>query len=276
MDPEFVIKVATAYFLSKETVGRILGPTFDLYGEELRQVQEQYLSRRRENLTRVFTNAEKKLGDRINKEGVVPAKVLKEILDDGSYAEDALAADYFGGVLASSRSGVARDDRGAAFVKLVGGLSVYQLRMHFILYRLVRELFVGKAPAHKFYKKNHPQMEIYLPITGYLTAMEFEDEEDPAAILVHVMHGLSRDGLIGSFTSGSMEHLKQQGFGAPDSGILFLPSSPGAELFLWAHGQGHQHVHDFLDPEVILDLGITIPAIQGAQGTSNFTADDWS
>lgn len=71
----------------------------------------------------------------------VPPLVMRDVLDDGSYRDDELTASYYGGILASSRSGISRDDRGAAFTALVGRLTTYQLRAHNILYRTINHLY---------------------------------------------------------------------------------------------------------------------------------------
>jgi hypothetical protein len=44
-------------------------------------------------------------------------KVIKAILDDGSFCDDELTASYFGGVLASSKTEVGCDDRGATSLR---------------------------------------------------------------------------------------------------------------------------------------------------------------
>ena len=94
---------------------KILGPTAEYLGGHFRDMVERRLT----NTKKIFDVAERRLGERINRQGSVHPKVLKEILDEGSYAEEVLAAEYFGGILASSRSEISRDDRGAAFAGLV-------------------------------------------------------------------------------------------------------------------------------------------------------------
>src|SRR6266849_10483410 len=100
-------------------VAKILGPTADYLGKSL----ETWTKVRIENLRRVFSNAQDKLGPAIDTPGQVPPKVLKEILDGASFVADPLAVEYFSGVLASARTTLQRDDRGAAFAALVGSLS---------------------------------------------------------------------------------------------------------------------------------------------------------
>jgi hypothetical protein len=69
---------------------------------------------------------------------------LKEILENGAWCEEELQVEYFGGVLASSRTGISRDDRGAYFTSLISRLSTYQLRSHYIFYHLFKKIFDGE------------------------------------------------------------------------------------------------------------------------------------
>src|SRR6266496_693093 len=118
MEPASGIAILGTAIGSAKIVEKLLGPTADYLGTGLRSWTEK----RVENTRRIFTHAAKLLGDRLESPGSVPPKVLKGILDDGSFCDDELSAEYFGGVLASSRTGVSRDDRGASFTALLGRL----------------------------------------------------------------------------------------------------------------------------------------------------------
>jgi translation elongation factor EF-G len=79
-------------------------------------------------------NAAKQLKAQNKIGGQIPPRVLKEVLAEGYFCEDELQAMYLGGVLASSKGPVSRDDRAIAYCSLVNSLSSYQLRTHCILY----------------------------------------------------------------------------------------------------------------------------------------------
>src|SRR6266404_2227164 len=119
---------------SKTVVEKLLGPTAEYIGVGLKNWTEKRVN----NLARIFENAQKRLGGNLNDPGSVPPRVLKEILAEGSFCDDELSAEYFGGVLASSRSEIPRDDRGAAFARLVSRLTSYQIRTHFLLYAVIK------------------------------------------------------------------------------------------------------------------------------------------
>jgi hypothetical protein len=89
-------------------VEKNLGPTAEYLGGGLRAWTEK----RVQNVATIFNKAQEKLGPEIEKAGSVPPRVLKEVLDEGSFCDDELTAEYFGGILASSRTPSGRDDRG--------------------------------------------------------------------------------------------------------------------------------------------------------------------
>ena len=242
---------------SAKIVEKILGPTAEYVGDGLKNWTEK----RVENIARIFNKAHKKLGNRIDLPGAVPPKVLKHILDEGSFAEDELAAEYFGGVLASSRTGIARDDRGAAFVDLVGRLTSYQLRSHYIFYTIFKNLFNGTnftVTSDDMISK----LQIYIPRTVYEEGMDFTSDEVVDNIVFHALFGLSKEQLIAEdFAAGNVDLMKKAFRSATEPGIVVSPSPLGAELFLWAHGLGTTHPSKFLLSDVLIeaDSDISIP-----------------
>jgi hypothetical protein len=230
---------------SAKLVEKILGPTADYIGSGLRD----WTAHKIDNVGRIFAFASEKPGDRISEPGAVPPKVLKGILEDGAFCDDELEAEYFGGVLASSRSEVGRDDRGAALLSLVSRLTTHQVRAHFLFYTIVKSLY-GGVDANINLGEGRMKLNTFLPVSTYHQALEFSDRENYDAILSHVMFGLAREVLIEqSFMYGSPEILRNAYPKVDQHGILFSPSPLGVELYLWAHGRGHLGVHDFLKPE---------------------------
>jgi hypothetical protein len=249
---------------SKNVVERILGPTADYLGGQMLAWTERSVR----NVGRVFESARRKLGDKLEAPGAVPPRVLKGVLQEGPFCDDELAAEYFGGVLASSRSQIGRDDRGATFTALVGRLSTYQIRTHFLFYSLIRILYGGSSENIAM-PEGRNRLQTFVPITGYFTAMEFRKGEDAWGILSHVMFGLSREALIeDNFLFGGPEALRSRFAGAGLPGILFLPSGLGVELFLWAHGRGDLRVPDILNPAVQLTPNAQVEIPSGVRSTS--------
>ncbi|MDO6505358.1 hypothetical protein Q4506_01570 [Colwellia sp. 4_MG-2023] len=226
---------AIAAYIGKDGIQKLLGPTADYLGGGLKDFTEK----RFENIGKIFKKADDKLGDDRDKPGSVPPKVLKTIINDGSYNDNDVAVEYFGGVLASARTELGRDDRGARIAKMVDELSTYQLRTHFLIYSTVKELFKNKG--YKFGMEDRSKMEIFLPFPFYAQAMGYNQEEyDKAEVLLrHTFFGLQNDGLIDNdFQYGGKDHMSKIVKSAQYDGIMCQPSALGAELFLWAFGQG--------------------------------------
>jgi hypothetical protein len=115
--------------LEAAMVWKLLGPSTKYLGGKTQELTEWAVK----NIENIFLNAKNKLGDNINEPGIVPPRVLRGIINEGAYCEDKIAAEYLGGVLASSRSDTTRDDRGVTINALISRLSVYQMRALFFL-----------------------------------------------------------------------------------------------------------------------------------------------
>jgi hypothetical protein len=241
-----LIGVAAGAYLSKDGVERLLGPTADYLGEGLRD----FTKRRAESISKIFGNAQSKLGEKLDSYGEVPPKVLKSMLNEGSFSNDILAVEYFGGILASSRTEMGRDDRGARLAKVVDSLSTYQLRSHYLIYSTIRALFKDKKIA--FDMDGRPQMEIFIPYQSYYAAMDFSpsEQEQSGQLLNHTFFGLSSENLIRDlWRHGSSEFLKSLYPRATENGIVCTPSALGAELYLSAFGYANKPLSFIMSPE---------------------------
>ena len=232
---------------SVKVIEKILGPTADYIGGQLKEWTEKKVK----NTANIFKNAEKKLGDKINQEGKVPPKVLKEILEEGAWCEEELQVEYFGGVLASSRSGVSRDDRGAYFVSMISRLSTYQLRTHYLVYQSIKKSFDGQ-PINIGESKDRREMELFIPFSVYIQAMDFTKEEIQKFhnIMTHSIWGLNKEDLIDNFQYGPIEYIQERYKEAKGGGIILQPTNLGVELFMWAYGQGRRENNDFFLTEI--------------------------
>jgi hypothetical protein len=235
---------ALAAYLTKDALQKLLGPTADYLGQGLKD----FTQRRAENIGRIFQNAEAKLGDRLESPGAIPPKVLKAIVDEGSFSNDELAIEYFGGVLASSRTEHGRDDRGARIAKTLDGLSTYQLRTHYLIYATIRALFRDRGL--KLNTEGRLKMQIFIPFSDYYSAMDFSPAERAQIkeMLSHIVFGLDRDGLIDWERYGPQEYLSQSFAWAKEGGIICVPSALGTELFLWAFGHADKPREFIFDP----------------------------
>jgi hypothetical protein len=224
---------------------KILGPTSDYIGEQIKE----WTTKKINNTANIFKNAQKKLGEDINNDGKVPPKVLKGILEDGAWCEEELQIEYFGGVLASSRSGISRDDRGAYFTSLISRLTTYQLRTHYLFYKCLKANFDGEI-MNIGNNDVRNKLQMFIPMETYYKAMDFTNDEIPniANLMTHSMFGLVKEDLIGQhFNYGGVEYLKKFFEEVPNQGIIFYPTALGVELMMWAYGYGKKPISHFFD-----------------------------
>ncbi len=106
-DPSTDLGAGLAVLASKDLITKLLGPTAEYIGGELRHLAEKANL----NLDSIFNRAMRKLGNKIDTPGSVSPRVLKHVWDEGRFVEDELAAEYFGGLMASARSPDGKDDR---------------------------------------------------------------------------------------------------------------------------------------------------------------------
>lgn len=261
MDPISGVGAGLAIIGSKDLLNKILGPTADYLGEEVKSLVQKC----NVNLDNIFKKAYKKLGSRIDDKGIVSSRVLKHIIDEGRFCEDELTAEYYGGILASSKTSEGRDDRGVSYLATLKDLSTYQIRFHYLFYFLIYNLFKGSS-LNISLDKHRRAMCIYIPDSVYIRAMEFSKDENPESILSHCANGLIKHGLLSNnnYWYGPLDHVKEKIPAATEAGMMFEPTPYGADLFLWAQGLSNRTHHEIVSSEI--DLGkplITI--IDGAR-----------
>jgi len=254
IDPGIAAIVTAGALASTDTINKLLGPTADYLGELL----QGEVQKRAENIGRIFQKAAKKLGSKIDEPGQVHPKLLKGLILDGSFCEDELTAEYYGGVLASSRTGVNRDDRGAAYLEQVSCLSTYQVRTHFIIYTVIKKLFQGAT--HVKPGEDRIAMQIYIPHSDYNRAMAFDDNDEKGDLIGlcmdHSFTGLNASDLALFLYNGSSDYLSQNfpGLIFPKSGFIVQPTPAGLYLYLWATGHGHILLEYFLTADITIEV----------------------
>lgn len=261
MEPGTGLTILGTAIGSAKLIEKILGPTAEYLGDGIRDWTEKRIR----NVSQIFSKAKEKMGARLDAPGKVSPRVLKGILDEGSYIEDEVSAEYFSGVLASSKTDRVQDDRGANLIKLLSGLSTYQIRTHYILYTTLRKTF---QPYGSVISPGTDRniMQIYVSTPDYYTAMDFQSDfsqdDQKITILAHAINGLKRMDLIGTYSYGKKDliiadmvpqHTALRDRMA-DHGIAFQPTPSGMELYLWAHGYGESSHFRFLDEQMSFKL----------------------
>lgn len=246
---------------------QLLGPTAKYLGGRGPELAERACA----NLGRVFEAMKRKVGADINKEGTVPPRVLKAVVTDGEFCEDAIAAEYLGGVLASSRTDSPRDDRGVRINALISRLSVYQLRTHYLIYHAIKDLCDGMDVTVP--PELAGELQIRYPLLAYLTGMGFSQHGEVGGepdllpgVMAHVCFGLHQEGLI--------DHFQFTWERGRDGGLIAEATALGIELFLWAHGKGTMPLDGFLDPAMQLEPHKDVLLIPGYNRSVQVQLDD--
>ncbi len=71
-------------------------------------------------------------------------RVMRDVLWSGAFTEDEVCAEYFGGVLAASRSDDGKGDDAIQFVDVIKSLSAKQLQLHYTIYNSLNKAFVAE------------------------------------------------------------------------------------------------------------------------------------
>jgi hypothetical protein len=242
MDPLHIVEAAGAYVGLKDLFPKVLGPTAEYLGDGLRNLTEKGVL----NLGRIFRVAEKLNRGRNNPSEGVPPRVLKAVLEEGYFCDDELEATYLGGVLASAKGPIARDDRAMSYLTVLSALSSYQIRTHCIIYTSL--LHNDKLPLRQMsvqWSFHKTGLTVCISDSEYKKAMEFAANEKPELIAQHSFVGLEKNGLSkgGVIVVG-------KGPGSMEPFRYFYPTIFGLEVFVWGLGHGR------LGPEAFFTEGL--------------------
>lgn len=115
---------------------KVLGPTLDKVGGDFATL---YTKGRDLIVQKTFNKIEDPNdGQQAN------LRVAREVFWNGSFSDEAISAEYFGGILASSRSIDGKNDNDLYFVNIVKMLSSEELYLHYIIYNAFNKYFVDK------------------------------------------------------------------------------------------------------------------------------------
>lgn len=249
-------------------LNRVLGPSADVIGEAL----ARYTDFRLKNVGVIVEKAHRK--SRAQGDGEVPPRVAHRLLEEGSYCDDELMAEYLGGVLAASRTPAGRDDRAVVWSALVNGLSTLQLRGHFLLYREWARHLHGRdlvlaAPGNRL------RTIIHADLLEFSSRLLGDDDSIPQYNAVsHAIPGLVRAGLLDiNYTWGNKADIDidlHQPFREDEFDPILCVNLTvvGIELYGWAQGRDGLTPEDFIsDAEVFAEdvieplVGVSLPEL---------------
>jgi hypothetical protein len=240
---------------------QVLGPAAYELGQALGRATEFRLR----NVGRITDKAEAKLGSKVDDPGEVPPRVAAKVLDDGSWCDDGVMQEYLAGVLASSRNDTGGDDRGTYWADLVSRLAGDYVRMHYLLYRALRDHGAGVPGPGLSTIAGHEARSIYLPMTG-LGASLSRSAAEAQMVANGAMHVLSREGLIAPTGWGVGEHVMEHMADVTEPGVQAVPTHAGIELFLWAHNWPSSGVNEiFRQISDLPEFDEHLPPVEGAR-----------
>lgn len=239
-DPLTIAGAGMAVLGSKDVITKLLGPTADYIGEEVAGLVKKCNI----NIDEIFVRAKKKLGSRIDKDGAVSPRVLKHVLDDGRFCDDEIAAEYYGGILASSRDSVGKNDLGLHYLSKVRQMSSLQLRLHFVFYYQL--LMLHKDSGLDIGLGNNLRaLGLFIPSNVFTSVVPADLAETQVDLISHCSVGLRSLDLINTYSYGDPSHLEKVFPKATSAGIYLEPNFAGAELFLWGLGLENPNGHRF-------------------------------
>jgi hypothetical protein len=230
--------------IAPSLLARVLGPSADAVGEDLRT----YTEYRARNVARIVERADAKSRSRGAGTRVNP-RVAHVLLADGSYCDDELMANYLGGVLAGSRTPDGLDDRAVAWSKVITSLSSLQIRAHYLLYRewAARLRVIAVYDLGVDAVRIQATMEVSSTEFAKLLVAESDVEDNDA--MSHAIGGLARVGLLDAkfLYNGEL--------------VRVIPSIMGLELYGWAQGLPGLSPRSFASKAELFDLEGAIPRL---------------
>lgn len=221
---------------------RMLGPAADEVGEALRR----YAALRLRNVGRIMRKASAKTGgaDR----GIANPRVAQVVLEQGSYCDDELMAEYLGGVLAGGCTPSGRDDRAVTWSSLITSMSSFQVRAHFVIYREWAARLSGALGLNLGLPDERHRATMDIDESEFGKVLALGSDVDPARAVAHAVQGLVRVGLLDrQYALARFEifkHLSTEPSPFEDT-VRVMPSVVGIELYGWAQGIPDLYATDF-------------------------------
>jgi hypothetical protein len=224
--------------LAVKLVYDVFGDTAKSFGKELGEMAG-------DNIKRVIQKAYHIVVAQGKSKGSVPPKVMKQVLEQAYLCNDEVQAAYLGGILASSKTEISRDDRAVSYLSLIQSLSTYQLRTHAIIY--------GAMLNGTDFNTNRDRLLVGEACSGvveseYIAAMEYGEKEQSDIISRHAFIGLHERGL--SWAGFELSYSTPPPPITPMAYRYFSPTPLGIELFVWGMGEGEKGNAAF-EPELL-------------------------
>ncbi len=215
----------------------VMGPTLEVVGEDVRHTYQAAKEK-------VFAKALTKGVIEGDSKSANP-RIVIETLRSGCLTENEVCAEYFGGILAASRSHDGKDDSAMPFLEIIKSLSSRQLHLHYCIYSSLNKLIANSNRSYfPVERKEFRGARITFKFDD-LAALGLMPVQD-APILEHV-------GLIDSYEYfAPRDDPRTEAEIEPTGAITFRPTQHGIMLYAVSLGDlrrwrkfGTGHFEDF-------------------------------
>ena len=196
---------------------KVLGPTLDQLGLDVGKIYQA-------GRDRIIEAARNKIKN-IEDSAKANLRVSRDVFLNGAFTDEAICAEYFGGILAASRSKDGKDDTGIFYTDIIKSLSSSQLHLHYVIYQCLNKLLVAdetKKNLNVGLGTDIQTLEIYFN-TIELTYLGLKIDTD--------LEALFRKGLLIKYANNAEK--------ISDEGVLQFtqagPTTLGVQLFMIAN-----------------------------------------
>jgi hypothetical protein len=168
-----------------------------LFGKTLEEMGDDLNRSYKVNRDKLLAKAAQKVSD--PEDGATPnLRVARDVVWNGAVTDDEVCAEYFGGLLASSRSQDGKDDSALIYVDCIKALSSKQLHLHYVIYTTLQELLIQSSKAvNPAQGTEIGAQTVWIPL-NLLVAMGLRPDID-----LNVLH---RQGLLSAYATNVKGH----------------------------------------------------------------------
>jgi hypothetical protein len=116
---------------------KTLGPVLSEIGDDLKRLYAK-------GRDKIVEKAYKKIKDP-NDGKSANLRIAHDVLTSGAFTDEEICAEYFGGILASSRTDDGKNDDAIQLLDTIKSLSAGQLHLHYVLYNSLNKLLVQRV-----------------------------------------------------------------------------------------------------------------------------------
>ena len=200
---------------------KVFGKTLDIISDDIAYLYKN-------GRDKILEKAKSKI-DNIEDGRTANLRVTRDVFWNGSFTDETICSEYFGGILASSRSEDGSDDSAIYFSDIIKSMSSNQLLLHYVIYSTFNKIFVANSNKSNLsigQERSFSKEKLYLS-TGELLKIfnDFDFSRD--------LHALYAKSLIDQFQTGS--HKLENGKELPY--LRVSPKTLGVQLYAVAHNK---------------------------------------